>query len=124
MDALFSMTVMDHFYRPRRVGVLEPPARSGSAGSLESGRFVVITARVEANRIAEVRFKTYGCVPAIAAGSVLTSWVEGMTVQEALQITPEALLNQMGGLPSSRVHCAHLAVEALRNCLGQEPSPC
>lgn len=114
---MFSSTVMDHFHNPRRVGTLMPHTGLGLAGSMEEGRFVQITVRLEEGRIAAARFKTYGCVPAIAAGDCLAEWVEGMTMDEARTLTPQDLIARLGGLPPQRQFCAALAIQALRNAL-------
>ena len=120
---MFSSTVMDHFQNPRNVGTLENQTGRGVAGSVETGRFIQFSLRVESDRIAAARFKTYGCVPVIAAGSLLAHWAEGLTVDEARAITPEQLLERLGGLPPQRRFCAVLAVEALRNALAGPGGP-
>lgn len=114
---MFSTIVMDHFQNPRNVGTLTPHTGFGQAGSMQAGRFVQVTVRVEQGVILAARFKTFGCVPAIAAGSVLTEWVEGLTVAEARAVSPQHLIDRLGGLPPQRNFCAALAVEALRNSL-------
>ena len=120
---MFSSTVMDHFQNPRNVGSLEGQISQGTAGSLETGRYVQFYLRLEGERITAARFKAYGCVPAIAAGSVLAHWAEGLTVDEARGITTEQLLERLGGLPPQRRFCAALAVEALRNALADTGGP-
>ena len=76
-----------------------------------------IQLRLEDERVVEARFATFGCVPAIAAGSLLTDWVRGQTPGEARAITMKRLLRALGGLPESRRFCADLAVDALRAAL-------
>ncbi len=125
---MFSSTVMDHFHNPRNAGDLEPCSGLGVAGSREAGRFLQLSVRVEAGTISAARFRTYGCVPAIAAGSCLAEWIEGLTVDEARAITPVQLVERLGGLPPKRAFCTVLAIEALRNALDQavakEVAPC
>ncbi len=116
---MFSATVMDHFYQPRNVGTLQPASGFGQAGSREEGRFVQIWLQLEGTRIQSARYKTYGCVPAIAAGSCLTEWVEGLTVDEARCLTPMDLIDRLGGLPPRRAFCAALAIAALQQALDQ-----
>lgn len=118
---------MDHFHNPRNVGDLEPCSGLGLAGSREAGRFLQLSIRLEGNVIQAARFRTYGCVPAIASGSCLAEWVEGLTVDEARSITPLQLVERLGGLPPKRTFCTVLAVEALRNALDaarKETAPC
>lgn len=77
--------------------------------------------------ILEARYQTYGCAPAIAAGSFLTEWVRNRPAAEALRLQPEELERMLGGLPPARRFCVALAVEALRKALFQAcggPAPC
>lgn len=124
---MFSSTVMDHFHNPRNVGTLASCSGIGLAGSGDKGRFVQVSLKIQGAVISAARFKTYGCVPAIAAGSVLMDWVEGRTVVEARSLTVAQLLDQLGGLPPQRIFCAELAIEALRKALDNaesEAPPC
>jgi nitrogen fixation NifU-like protein len=114
---MFSETVMEHFRNPRNAGVLEPCSAVGTAGSPESGRFVQLFLSLRGERIETARFRTYGCVPVIAAASYLTEWVEGRTVEEAMRLTARELSERLGGLPPRRGFCAELAIEALRRAL-------
>lgn len=116
---MFSSTVMDHFQNPRKCGILTSYTGLGLAGSREEGRFVQISLRLEGATVKEARFKTYGCVPAIAASSMLAEWVEGLTVDEARTITPQQLIDRLGGLPPHRTFAAVLAIQALHSALDQ-----
>lgn len=117
--APFSPTVMDHFLEPRNVGTFPLPSGEGCAGSVEAGRFTRVQVLLEGDVVREARFQTYGCAPAIAAGSYLTEWVRGRRVEEALKFAPADLVWELGGLPASRRFCAALAVDALRQALLQ-----
>lgn len=125
---MFSPTVMDHFLNPRKVGDLENSSGIGLAGSRDSGRFLQISVQLDGDIVRAARFRTYGCVPAIAAGSCLAEWVEGLTADEARAITPVQLAEKLGRLPPKRAFCTVLAIEALRNALDQavakEVAPC
>lgn len=116
---MFSSTVMDHFQNPRKSGILTSYTGLGLAGSREAGRFVQISLRLVGTTVQEARFQTYGCVPAIAASSMLAEWVEGQTVDEARSITPQQLIDRLGGLPPQRTFAAVLAIQALHNALDQ-----
>lgn len=112
-----SDTVMDHFLHPRHAGELPEASGEGWAGSPESGRYMRIQVRLEGNRLAELGFGTYGCAPAIAAGSFLCEWACGRTIDEAMGYTAQRLLRSLGWLPKHRRDCAMLAVEALARAL-------
>lgn len=113
----FSSVVMEHFHQPRHVGELDSPTGVGQAGSLEQGRFMRFQVRVQGGVVLEARYQTYGCAPAIAAGSVLAGWVAGRTVAEALALRRDELVGLLGGLPPGRLFCADLALEALRKAV-------
>ena len=112
-----SDTVMDHFLHPRHAGELPDASGEGWAGSPDSGRYMRIQVRLEGDCVAEGRFGTYGCAPAIAAGSVLCEWVSGRTIDEAMACTPRFLLRILGWLPKHRLYCPELAVEALHTAI-------
>lgn len=97
---------------------------------------MLIYLKLENGVIRAASFLTYGCPPAIAAGSVLTEAIVGRTVGEAAGMTAEDLTQMLGGLPLGKGHCAALAIDALRDGIlrqhqgparkegpGPEPSP-
>jgi nitrogen fixation NifU-like protein len=73
--------------------------------------------RIENGVITDAKFKTFGCGAAVATSSMATELVKGKTVEEALQVTNRAVLEALGGLPDTKVHCSCLAEEALRAAL-------
>ena len=119
MPAAYSATVMNHFLEPRNVGTFPRPSGEGWAGSAEAGPFMRFQLMMQDFTILEARYQTYGCAPAIAAGSFLPEWVRGRTAAEALRLEPPELEGLLGGLPAARRHCAALAVRALRQAVFQ-----
>lgn len=113
----FSDTVMEHFFSPRNVGRLVGPCVKAEAGSMKRGVFMCIYVTVSADRVSEMRYLTYGCVPAIAAGSLMTEWARGHSVGEVLAYTPQQLIDALGGLPRGRRFCAELAVQAMHSAV-------
>lgn len=67
----------------------------------------------EGKRIADIRFRAKGCVPAMACGSAVTELVKGRKVDEARKISREELIEKVGGLPQASEHASHLAMDAL-----------
>ena len=67
--------------------------------------------------IQDVKFKTFGCAAAVATSSMATELVKGKTVQEALQVTNQAVCEALDGLPPIKVHCSLLAEEAIHAAL-------
>ncbi len=113
----YSQTIWSHFNNPKNVGSIENPDAEGRAGGKFDGPFVVFTAKIVNNVIIDIKFQTYGCAPAIAAGSYITEAIKGKTFEKDMGITVENLINSLGGLPNEKRHCAELAVKALNNLI-------
>ena len=75
--------------------------------------------KIAKGRIAEVRFRAKGCVPAMACGSILTELIKGRTVEGARRLRREELVKATGGLPEASAHASHLAMDTLAAILGQ-----
>lgn len=116
---MYSEAVLDHFHNPRNAGALANPDAIGTAGEPGHGNYMVLHLKLAGNRIVGCGFLTFGCAPAIAAGSAITEMVKGKPVQEALRLTPQDVEDALGGLPLGRRHCASLAVQALQDGLGR-----
>ena len=113
---VYSDTVEERFYNPRNLGRLTDPDAHGIVHGW-CGDTMEIYLRVIEGQIRAARFLTDGCGPTVACGSMLTSMVEGLSQAEALEITPQHLIEALGGLPRSNAHCAKLAVDTLRAAL-------
>jgi NifU-like protein involved in Fe-S cluster formation len=118
----FSDVVIDHFLHPRHTEPIQGPDGEGWSGSVETSRFMRIQVRLRDQAIIQASFATYGCAPAIAAGSYLCDWCIGRTPDEVSAMDATTLRNALGGLPQARHFCADLAVDALRGALHQAVS--
>jgi nitrogen fixation NifU-like protein len=115
--ARFSEALMAHFSAPRNSGRLAAPDRRGVAGNPTSAPFLTLDLQLWDSQIADARFQTYGCGPAIACGSMLTVLIIGRSIAEARSLTAEDLIKALDGLPDDKRHCADLAINALRAAL-------
>ena len=113
----YSEKVMDHFTNPRNVGEIENASGVGTVGNAKCGDIMRIYLDIQDNRIQDAKFKTFGCGAAVATSSMATELIIGKTVEEALKVTNEAVMEALNGLPPVKVHCSVLAEEAIHAAL-------
>jgi nitrogen fixation NifU-like protein len=116
---MYSAAILDHFQNPRNAGTLDGATATISVENPVCGDILQLSARMDAGRIAEARFRTRGCVTAMACSSLLTELLRGKTPAEARAITPEQMSEALGGLPPATFHAAQLAGDAVRTLLGK-----
>lgn len=114
---MYSDKVMDHFFNPRNVGEIEDADGIGRVGNPTCGDIMAMYIKVENDRIADIKFKTFGCGAAIATSSMVTELVKGKTLEEARQISNRTVADALDGLPPQKMHCSNLAADALKNAL-------
>src|SRR5258708_18812591 len=111
---MYSAAVLDHFQNPRNAGTLDAATATVSVENPVCGDILELSARVVDGRIAEARFRTRGCVTAMACSSLLTEMLRGKTTAEARAITSEQISDALGGLPPATLHGAQLARDAVQ----------
>jgi nitrogen fixation protein NifU and related proteins len=116
---MYSPQVLDHFQNPRNAGEVADADARVCLENPACGDILELTAKVNNEVIAEVRFRAKGCVPAMACGSLLTVMVQGKTLREAGTLSREDLIRQIGGLPQASGHAGNLALDALKELLGK-----
>src|ERR1700677_735863 len=110
---LFNETVLEHFRNPHNAGSLADATAVVEVVNPVCGDVLRLSVRMDAGRVAEARFKTQGCVAAIAASSVLTDLMVGKSVGEFRLIAPQQISEKLGTLPPATFHAAHLCTDAL-----------
>lgn len=113
----YSDKVIDHYENPRNVGSFEKGDNSvgtGMVGAPACGDVMKLQIKVnDAGVIEDARFKTYGCGSAIASSSLITEWVKGKTLDEALSIKNSDIAEELA-LPPVKIHCSILAEDAIK----------
>lgn len=111
---MYTEKVMDHFMNPRNVGEIADADGVGEVGNVKCGDIMRIYIKVVDERIEDIKFKTFGCGSAIAASSVATEIIMGLTIEDALKVTNKQVVEALDGLPPVKVHCSVLAEQALK----------
>ena len=115
----FSETLTEHVIAPRNTGVMQDADFTGHAGTPGRGAFLILFLKVKDRRITAATFKTYGCGPTIASGSMLTELIVGRTIAECRKLTTDELIAALDGMPPDKVHCPAMAIAALRDALSR-----
>ena len=111
---MYNEKLMQTFANPKHVGEVENYDGIGKVGNASCGDIMQITLKIENDVITDAKFKTFGCAAAIATSSTATDMVIGMTVEEALKLTNQKVVEELEGLPPQKLHCSVLAEEAIK----------
>lgn len=112
---LYSEKVMDHFRNPRNLGKMEDANAIGEVGNAKCGDIMKLYLKINDQGIIEdVKFNTFGCGSAIASTSMATEMIKGKSVDQALSLTNQAVVDALDGLPNHKIHCSVLAEEAVK----------
>lgn len=119
MGLPYSPKVIEHFLNPRNVGKMDNPDAKATEGSPACGDMIRIYLKVdkETKIIKDIKFESYGCASNIATASITTELAIGKTIEEAKKLTWKDAADALGGLPPVKVHCAVLAVDALKTAI-------
>lgn len=114
----YSDKVIDHYEHPRNVGSFakdDPDVATGMVGAPACGDVMKLQLKVDplTQIITDAKFKTYGCGSAIASSSLVTEWVKGKTLDEAVSISNSQIAEELA-LPPVKIHCSILAEDAIK----------
>lgn len=110
---MYTDKVLEHFNNPRNAGSIEGADGVGEVGNPVCGDMMTFYIKVKNNKIADIKFKTFGCVAAIAVSSMVTEMALGKSLKEARLVTKKSVAESLDGLPKEKMHCSNLGAEAL-----------
>ncbi len=115
----YSDKVLDHYSNPKNVGTLDkskPNVGTGLVGAPECGDVMRLQIEVNEGIITDAKFKTFGCGSAIAASSLATEWLKGMSLDEAVKLDNMSLVEELH-LPPVKIHCSVLAEDSIKSAI-------
>jgi len=112
----YSEKAIDYYIRKLNVGLIEDAEAVDSYTGL-CGDSMKVYLKIEGTVIKDAKFQAIGCAGAFASGSALTEMVKGKTLKEAVKITEHDVIEELGELPGPKLHCARLAVDALKKSI-------
>ena len=110
---MYTEKVMDHFSNPRNVGSMEDADGIGEVGNPVCGDMMTFYIKVADDKIDDIKYKTFGCVAAIAVSSKVSEMIKGKTLEEAKSLSKKAVAEALDGLPKEKMHCSNLGAKAL-----------
>ncbi|MBN2103120.1 iron-sulfur cluster assembly scaffold protein [bacterium] len=115
----YTQKVLNHFMHPHNVGKIKNADAQATEGSPACGDMVKVYLKVDSDTkvITDIKFESYGCASNIATGSIITDLAKNKSIEEAKAISWKTANDELGGLPPVKVHCAVLAVDALRTAI-------
>ncbi|MBI5375783.1 MAG: Fe-S cluster assembly scaffold protein NifU [Candidatus Schekmanbacteria bacterium] len=113
----YSDKVMDHFMNPRNVGEIVDADAVGQVGNPSCGDIMKLYVKIKDGKVIDAKFKTFGCGAAIATSSMVTEMVKGLSIEDAMKISKQAVAEALDGLPPQKMHCSNLAADALKSAL-------
>ncbi len=114
---MYSEKVMEHFSNPRNAGTIEDADGIGEVGNPVCGDMMTFYIKVDDNKLTDVKFKTFGCVAAIAVSSIVSEIAKGKTLKDAKAITKKTAAEALDGLPKEKMHCSNLGAKALAEAI-------
>ena len=119
---MYSNEVRNAFFKPRHMGKMNNPHGFGTVGNIVCGDVMYLYIKVGKNAkgkefLKDVKWETFGCAAAIATSSTAADQAIGKTLEESIEMTNQGVVAGLGGLPSNKIHCSVLAVDALHEAI-------
>ncbi|MBD1400776.1 iron-sulfur cluster assembly scaffold protein [Pelovirga terrestris] len=115
---MYTEKVMEHFNNPRNVGIIADPTVLVQVGEPSCGDALLLSLKIDNDRIVDVKYKIYGCGAAIATASVASEMVMGLALDDVLNnITDQTIADALDGLPPEKMHCSNMAAGALHGAI-------
>ena len=111
---MYSEKVIELFKNPKNMGKIEDPDGVAKVKNLFCGDVIELYIKVENDIVIDIKFRTFGCAAAIATSSILTEMVIGKILDEAMKITGQDVVKELGGLPPIKIYCSNLVTDALQ----------
>jgi len=117
MDEFYSEKALEHFMSPRNMHAIENADAEGYYGDPKCGDYLIVFIKVEKEIISDIGLLVFGCPASIATSSMAGELAKGKSLDKAMEITDQDVIDALGGLPEHKQHCSLLAVSALRNAI-------
>ncbi|MCX8190180.1 MAG: iron-sulfur cluster assembly scaffold protein [Candidatus Diapherotrites archaeon] len=119
---MYSEKAMKHFKSPQNMGEIKGADGVGKVGNIVCGDVMWLYIKVGKDKkgreiIKDAKWRTFGCVAAIATSSVVSTIAKGKTIEELIELSNERIVEELKGLPPVKVHCSLLAVDALHEAI-------
>ena len=116
---MYNQKTIDHFSNPRNMGELKDFDAEAEGGNPACGDVVRLWIKLSPNKkkIADIRFKAFGCGACIASTSAMTVTVKGKTTKYAQSLSRDDIVKNLGGLPEQKQKCSNFSIEVLKKAL-------
>ena len=118
----YNSKVLKFFKKPKYSGTIKKPDTIGTAGSLYCGDTMAIYLKISQNKqgepfIKNIKYKTFGCVAAIASSEALARIIKNKTLKDCLNLENKDLIYELNGLPEIKIHCSLIGIDALNDAI-------